>query len=279
MYRRLNLIQRQKGMTLVELLVGLTIGLIVIGVATAALLTSHRLGGTVSDATTMQQAASYAFRVIGAQVRQAGSIELNLHPNLSFATPSNSFAAMQPVAFDAPDPSGSRPTFNSRADTVFGTNEPALTVGYQNYVESVTSDADAESLLRDCLGQNPGKADPVTAPVLSSTFKHSAAKNELQCIGTGNTEPIIGNVTGFQIRYIIQPARSTTLQYVSDPGSISKWETISAVEVCLELTGTEIISGIDGETDTYTDCTGQFAKYNNRIKRVFRNVYQLRSRS
>nr|WP_257645792.1 hypothetical protein [Ottowia beijingensis] len=71
-------------MTLIELMVGIALGLMVVAVATVALMSSRSVSGTISDASTMQQQASYAFSVIGRQVRQAGSVELNLNPNLSF---------------------------------------------------------------------------------------------------------------------------------------------------------------------------------------------------
>ena len=64
-------------------MIGLTIGLIVIGVAMGALLISRGVSGTVSDASGIQQQASYAMRVIGTQLRQAGSLRLNLSPNTS----------------------------------------------------------------------------------------------------------------------------------------------------------------------------------------------------
>ena len=69
---------QENGLTLVELLVGISIGLLVIGVATGALLASRGISGTVSDATNIQQQAAYAMRVIGQQVRQSGSLHLDV---------------------------------------------------------------------------------------------------------------------------------------------------------------------------------------------------------
>lgn len=66
----------QKGFTLLELMVGVAIGLLVVAVATAALMVSRGVSGTVSDASGIQQQAAYAMRVIGLQLRQAGSLYL-----------------------------------------------------------------------------------------------------------------------------------------------------------------------------------------------------------
>ena len=70
----------QRGVTLVELMVGIAIGLLVVAVATSALMVSRGISGTVSDASGLHQQAAHAMRVIGQQVRQAGSLYLNLNP-------------------------------------------------------------------------------------------------------------------------------------------------------------------------------------------------------
>ena len=68
----------QHGVTLIELLVGIVIGLLTVAVAMGALMVSRGVTGSVSDSSMLQQQASYAFRVIGQQLRQAGSLRLNL---------------------------------------------------------------------------------------------------------------------------------------------------------------------------------------------------------
>lgn len=88
----------QAGATLLELLVGITIGLLTVAVGIGALMISRGVSGTVSDASNMQQQAAYAFRVIGSQVRQAGTIQLSL--DATAFTPSETSYAMLPVAFD-----------------------------------------------------------------------------------------------------------------------------------------------------------------------------------
>lgn len=260
----------QKGVTLIELMVGIALGLMVVAVAIGALMASRGISGTVSEATSLQQQASYAFRVIGQQVRQAGSIELSLNPNIVAAASVND--AMAPVAFDPPDPSGSKPAFNKAASTVTGDMTPSFTIGYQNYTEVTTAGSTPTSLLRDCLGQNN------SPPVLSSTFKRNANKNELVCSGTSNNtaQPVIGNVTDFKIRYIKQNTGTTNIQNIQDVTTISSmdWPNVYAIEICLELSGTETTATSNA---TYIDCSGNSASYGDRLKMVFRNTYQIRS--
>ena len=255
---------RQQGVTLVELLVGIAIGLLVVAVAMGALMASRGISGTVSEATSLQQEAAYAFRVMGQQIRQAGGIELSLTPDITLdAASSTNDPAMTPVAFNAPD--GKNPQFNRALSTLSGDNTPSFTVGYQNYTEPTTT-ASAASMLRDCLGQNP------TAAVLTSKFQRNA-KNELVCTGAGSNtaQPIIGNVTDLKVRYVRQAA-TNDLQYLTAPPT--DWKNIYAVEICLELTGTE---STPTNGATYTDCNNAEASYGNHLKMVFRNLYQIRS--
>ena len=68
----------QRGISLVELMVGMAIGLMTVAVALGALMGSHQFSRSVSEVTHMQQQAAYAFRAISQQIRPAGGLELNL---------------------------------------------------------------------------------------------------------------------------------------------------------------------------------------------------------
>lgn len=267
-----------RGVTLIELLIGITVGLMVVAVAMVALLTSRGISGTVSEATAMQQQAAYAFRVISGQLRQGGSLELNLAPSIVPGADLN--LAMAPVAFDPPDPTGTKAQFDrgTRTLTGSGTTTPSFTVGYQNYMEAVTPAAApvTASLLRDCLGRNSVTSGVADNAVLTSTFARDANTNELVCTGAGSntSRAIIGNVTGMQVRYVAQTPGTTNLQYLSDPATVADWRNVYGVEVCLELSGTEQVST---QSATYTNCSGVATSYGNRLKMVFRNVFNIRS--
>ncbi len=267
-----------RGVSLIELLVGIALGLVVVAVAMASLMTSRGITGTVTEATAMQQQASYAFRVIGQQLRQAGSLELSLTPSIVPGADPNS--VMTPVAFDPPDPAGIRAEFDRGTSTVAGTgtSAPTFTVGYQNYVESVTAADDpvTASLLRDCLGKNEVTSGVPDAAVLASTFARDADANALVCAGTASDKrrPIISNVTDMRVRYLVQSPLTTNLQYIANPTNVGNWRNVYALEICLELSGTETVSTPDAE---YTNCSGTKTSYGDRLRMVFRNVYQIRS--
>lgn len=271
----------QRGVSLIELMVGIAIGLLVIAVAMAALMVSRGVSGTVSDASSIQQQAAYAMRVISLQLRQAGSLQLNLDPG---ATPAPE-PYLVPVAFVTVIPPASGPfdSFDPAINTLSGTATPVtLTMGYRRYTEPVFTNAAAQALSRNCLG---GPADGSTNERLESTFQLNGS--ELQCNGNGaGAQPIVQNVANFQVRYLLQDNLTTpgfpTIRFV-DVSGVTNWAQVQAVEVCLVLYGIEPIDLPTGSN--YTDCDGATAvdmstltgARARRMHMVFRNVYQLRS--
>lgn len=283
----------QRGVTLLELLVGITIGLLTIAVAMGALMVSRGISGTVTDASDIQQQASHAFRVIGMQLRQSGSIKLKMSATKmeSDTTPA---LVGEPVAFETDFTDGTN-NFTLATDTLSGLDSPGageykLTTGYRNYTELVylakdpTKPLDPESVLRNCLGESG------TPTLIQSQFVLNTATNELRCAANGQVQPIVRNVANFQVRYLVQSAAGTgspNLRYVNAttvgaPGTPG-WAQVFAVEVCLVLYGIEKINLPAGSS--YTDCDGTTAinlttlaePRNRRVHMVFRNVYQLRS--
>lgn len=276
----------QRGVTLIELMVGITIGLLTIAVAMGALMVSRGISGTVSDASNIQQQAAYAIRVIGLQLRQAGSLRLNLDPGTSAAESSYLIAAAFETDYkDAGDES----TFSIKDNTLKGKKDPsdgeyALSVGYRNYKEPVFIDAAEQSLQRNCLGENGSNALVLSEFVLYAPT-NEPNKRELRCNGNGQAQPIIDHVANFQVRYLLQDNTSTpgnsTIKSV-DASNVTIWAQVQAIEVCLVLYGNEAIDMPAGST--YTDCDGTAVNMTTltgaRSKRMhvaFRNIFQLRS--
>lgn len=277
----------QGGVTLIELLVGIAIGLLTIAVAMGALMVSRGVSGTVSDVSGIQQQAAYAMRVIGMQVRQAGSLRLNLNPGTSTAVD----PYLAAVAFETTIPPASSPfeSFDPAQNTINGTASPvSLTLGFRRYTEPVFIDSTEQSLSRNCLG---GPADGPTTPDVRLESVFALNGSELRCSGNGAAaQPIVQNVANFQVLYKLQDTTTTpgitTIKSV-DASGITNWAQVQAVEVCLVLYGDEPIDLPTGSN--YTDCedaTGYRATVdmstlggsrNKRMHVAFRNTFQLRS--
>jgi type IV pilus assembly protein PilW len=272
----------QSGATLIELMVGITIGLLTVAVATGALMVSRTVSGTVTDASQLQQQASYAFRVLGQQLRQAGSMRLNLAANkaegetidpadvVAFAPDQN----MQPAFPGGP---ASTPAVSGK-DTPSG-SEYALSAAYQNYAEkSFTASADI-SFFRDCSGAG---SSPASTPIIQSNFVLKSG--ELYC----GAQPVLRNVADFQVRYLVQSDAAVgtpKIQAASAAAASANWFQVFGVEVCLVLYGDEVIDmpagseyvGCDGKKVNMSSSGSLDSSRKNRMHMSFRNVYQLRS--
>jgi type IV pilus assembly protein PilW len=286
----------QRGVTLMELMVGSAIGLLVVAVVMGDLLVSRSISGTVSDVTGIQQQAAHAMRIIGQQVRQAGSLKLNLDATAADDTlPADVLA---PVAFETTAPaSGASLSFNPATDTLSGVDTPnvTLTTGSRRYAEDLTGSAAAAFQMRNCLG---GPIDSSPDQLLQSTFTFNTATHSLACGGNNTAaspQPIAGNVAGFQVRYLLQQSNGAvspdpTIQYrtAAQLGSPDApgWARVQAVEICLVLYGDEAIDMPAGSA--YTNCDGKAidmtvaspalpAAEVRRMHIAFRNVFQLRS--
>ena len=280
----------QRGVTLIELMVGIAIGLLVVAVAMGALMVSRGVTGTVSDASGIQQQGAYAMRLFGQQLRQAGSLRLNRNPGTVVAAE----LYLAPVAFETKATSAT-PLYSFDAtkpeQIISGTAAPVtLVVGYRRYTEPTFISATDVSPSRNCLG---GPADSSNHERLESTFWVSS-KNELRCAGNPNPalaspptdtdgQPVLQNVANFQVRYLVQnnTAGNPTLSQV-DASGVTNWAKVQAVEVCLVLYGAEAMDLPAGSN--YTDCDGTAVDMSTltgaRARRMhvpFRNVFQLRS--
>ena len=276
-------IRTQRGVTLLELMVGIVIGLLVVAVAMGALMLSRNVSGTVSDASGIQQQAAYAIRTIGQQLRQAGSLYLNLDPTNTLVNDST-LAAATPVAFET-----KTENFDPSTNTLSGqssTNSATLTVGYRRYTEDVFGSTDAQSLERNCLG---GPKDDSTEQIVKSVFTFTRGDSTLRCNGNDTTDqPILQNVADFQVRYLQQSdgaAGNTKIQYITadtlGDATSGNWSKVQAVEICMVLYGDEVMDIPSGSK--YTDCNGQKVNFPTtgtaarRMHLTFRNVFQLRS--
>lgn len=250
----------QAGLTLIELMIGLAVGLLVVAVATVSLLGSRSVTGAVSDISGIQQQAAYAMRTFGTQLRQAGSLYLDLGLDADGEGEITSATAFQ---------------LRGSTDTAIAENNGSVTIRFTGYEEPTF--ANAGPISRNCLGA-PGSIPAGTTASIESIFTLNGT--DLRC----NDQPIAQNVAAFQVRYLLQGTDQDdpTMLYTNSAG-VADWNRVQGVEVCLVLFGTERIDLPAGAS--YTGCDGSTAvnittlaaPRTNRMHYVFRNVFQLRS--
>lgn len=267
-------------MTLIELMVGITIGLLVVAIAATALMVSRGVTGTVSDASGIQQQAAYAMRVMGTQLRQAGSLFLNPNPTGIAVASAESF--LQPVAFEtsAQDPANVGLPFNPALNTISATST-SITSGFRRYKDMLYGSATEQSLMRNCLG---GPTDANADLIVQSAFQFDAATAQLLCNGNNlGAQPIVQNVAEFQVRYLVQDNSVVGFPSIKNTTTVpTNWSQVQAIEVCMVLYGNERIgmpagSEYTGCNDGKVDMSTLTGVRERRMHMRFKNVFQLRS--
>lgn len=264
-------------------MVGIAIGLLVVAVAMVALMASRGISGTVSDASQLQQQGAYAMRVIGSQLRQAGSLYLNPDPTSA----GMAISPMSAVAFEtntrAADGSVD-PTYDfDQSDTINNGTDTEINTAFRRYKDRVFMDTNEISLSRNCMGL-PSDTD-TNYKKLASTVSLDSVKLNLMCKGNGGDAPMVGNIAELQFTYMEQSfdGMGSVIQLFK-AADVTNWRRVQGVQVCLVMYGTEAIDMPSGSK--YTDCSGNevdmttlSGNRKNRLHLLLRNTYQLRSQA
>lgn len=255
-------LRAQAGVTLVELMVGVTIGLLVTAAALGTLAYNRVSSTLISDTISLQQDASTFMRMLGRQLKPAGAV-----PAVDSPTAVEKFEFQIGytglAAAGAPIPISIRGTENGTRDQI--------EISYSNV-------ASISTLLSDCLGQSH---DAATVPEIVSTFRSenddgTTNGGSILCQGSSagaTPEPILNNVEELQFWYAVRDAAGNVRYFQAD--AVADWAVVEAVQVCIRLIGTSSNNPTTGVAST--GCTGQAVPDDRRIRRVFRQVFTLRN--
>lgn len=277
----------QKGVTLMELMIGLAIGLLITAVALGALMISRTISGSVSDVSALQQQASYTHRVISQQLRQTSSVYLNPDPANNASND-----VLSAVAFEIATTNATPVNSFNYQTTLVGDSTSFTTVSRRHRDQVFFGDGGTSSvkatdfLTRNCIGS---PANTNTSDRIESIF--TFADGNLRCGGNGsNNQPITQNIAQFQVNYLLQSVIAGTgssIQYragsaMPNDASNALWRDVQGVQICFVLYGTEVVQMPAGSS--YIDCDGTSidmtaldSPRRNRIHMLFRNTFQLRS--
>jgi len=279
-------VYRQRGISLIELMIGLVVGLLVVAVASGTLVVSRKVAGTVSDVSEIQQQGTYIMRLLGQQIRQAGELRLVLYIDDISPVSAAREDSFKPVGLldeakrFEPEISGGLYGVKEEVD-----NQPIL--GFVNADDALAGTLHRQNEERmwmaNCMG-----IDTRGGPILS---RFLLSGTDLKCNdGSGSSDqPIAGNVADFKTLYSIeekgQDGKFKAIKYRKSTGmSDNDWRKVRSVEVCMTLFGSEPIEMSDDAS--YMDCDGKKVEYKNipdvelrkRMHMTFRNVFQLRSK-
>ncbi len=246
---------RQAGVSLLELLIGITIGLLVVVAAVGSLVFTRTSSLSVDDSSRLQQDATNTFRILGHHIRQSGARRI-VNPlagnaNVEFNSAYGGFGTnpntSSPLVLQGTDGAGSAP------DTL-----------------QVSYDTDPVLQSMDCIG-----APTLVANNISSTF--SVVGNELRCLGSGSATQfaLLQGVEDFQVLYGLRTGDN--LQYLTATAITASvpapWDRVETVQVCLRLVGE--LGNTPGAD--VAGCNGENVANDGRIRRVFFRVFKVRN--
>lgn len=268
---------RQKGISIVELLVGMAIGLLVLVAAVGSLVYTRVSSTVVGDSSRLQQDASTAFRIIGHQIRQSGARRVigELGGNVEF----NSQYVGAPVPYDTATATGTSVLVGGTD----GANDApdTLQISYDTAaIIPANPDIPANSWPNqnnDCIGERTAfhEDTPSFPNTVFSVFAVNA-NQELTCDGSGPTDGAIALVQGvedFQVWYGARNTGNDQLTYQSSPTPPTANHQIETVMVCLRMAGQA--TGNPGANTT--GCNGQVIADDGRIRRTFFRVFNMRN--
>ena len=260
----------QRGFSLVELMVGLTIGLFVVLAAVGSLVYTQATATIVGDSARIQQTADSVFRNLGFHVAQAGALSIEPETGSSpvirfsnvytgFNTTTTGAAAGQIFSIHGVDGGATAP------DT--------LRVSYQDNM--LASDTNADKIafgVRDCLGNRPPSSTKVDN-------QFSVTGTDLLCLGAANSTPaqsIANGVEDFQVTYGVLTLNGGVdqIRYYT-ANNIVDWTQIQAVTICLQLIGENRGNPQPGLTTT--GCRGQTVTNDGLLRRVFWRTFAIRN--
>ena len=244
-------LRRQAGFSLVELMVGITVGLLVVVAAIGSLAFTQASSKVVVDSAGLQQKADAIFRNIASHVEQAGAFYVEQAGDPAKIIFSAGFTGFNKTGFYIQGKEGA----SNAPDT--------LQVSYQN---------DGTGNLRDCMG-NP------LAGTGNFDNEFYVDNGNLMCKGADakvDAQSIADGIEDFQVTYGVQTFVGTVPQYqYYRYDQVLDWRFIHAVQICLQLAGDT--QGNPRVGPAFKGCRDQDIANDGKIRRLFRRTFSIRN--
>lgn len=277
--RRSAVPSRVRGVTLIELMISLVIGIVVIGAVLISYIGSGQTSRRQAAYAEMNENAQIALSILRSDLLLAGYAQSMRVVNTSGVKTLGKTFATNPI-LGCGLGFVSENTVAAAACAPTGTGTPAIEISYEaDLTNSVPTSGNFPS---DCLGnslQYVAQTSTVGANTvtyyethnryyLATTGTGSAARTELHCASAAKTsggaaiagQPLVDNVEAMQIWYGEAGAAGSRqiVRYVAAaPAVVIDWQNIISVRICLLMRSSEpVLSGEDTALglDKYLDC-------------------------
>jgi len=268
--------------SLVELLVGIAIGLMVVLAATGTLVLNRNSANTISDMAAVTAQGSNALRQMAYTLRQSGAVESTATPDT--ASLSNSEQSFDLASFGSLPPGAGfvHPVTGNTMGIINGRNN--LSANGMVYDElTFIFGSKGQDVSRDCLGN---QVAAVNADLPNRFFLQTEGagaisdtnRPNLMCQGlaANPAQPVARNVEDLQLQYLVDQGATQQWRDAAQVQTADAWNQVIAVELCVLIRG-EINHGAI-LTGTYTNCNGVVTAHDRFWRVAMRQTVQLRNR-
>lgn len=281
-------LRTQLGLTLIELMISMVIGLVLVLFVGTLFLTSKASFRLNDDNARLQEDASYALNLIGRNLMQAGYGNVVSSTTTDFTNPDGTAAqGLKGCDNGFKSPIAAPIDFDCAT-----TGNPSMQISYR-VEDAYDADTGAGA---DCNGQNASKEPGILAKgiVVNRFFlsiKAGDTAPSLYCNGNGGTvagtvsQPVLGGVEGMTVLYGADTNGTFTPdQYLNAAGvealplsatNKKDWNQVVSVQVCLLVSSA---NNVTNGNHSYVDCAGAAqTATDNKLRRAFTKVFTLRN--
>lgn len=298
----------QRGVTLIELMISITIGVVLLGAILAVYSATSSTGRQSETATRMSEDAAVAMNYMANYIRMTGYSVPRQNAAENTATVGTATLALNDSNFDVNstsirgcDKGFSNPTVSQTTSLTCasGTATAAIAVKFEGDAFNTAPTATPTVNPTDCLNQGVA-ANSVSAydsttnySMIEARFYVKTGTNsgvpELYCGGNGaagfTPQPIMQYVEGLGLTYGVADDGSSRLvtSYLTAagvdalPGTVDqKWKRVVNVKICVLMRSE---SPDQNGAASYIDCAGNVVAPTDRfMRRAFRSVVTIRNR-
>lgn len=279
----------QRGMSLIEILVSLVIGLVVVGAVLVNYSSTGLTGARNAAVGQMTEDAQLAFSLIARDLQMAGYSEptaiappavpgqpstfARKYSGRSVFACANNFANAQAALAAA--------TYEDNTTCAAGAGSHSVVANFQATKDNTI--VNAANVPTDCLGN---ALTPVAGGFYMSSNRYYVANSasgrpELHCAAPGQAgQPLIENVHTMRIWLGEANAASprNAVRYVT-PDLVGDWGRVVSARICVLMRSAEPVLTSE-DTDQYLDCTGTAATSpDRRLYRAFFSTVSFRNKT
>ena len=240
----------QRGYTLPELLIGLSLGLLVIAAATASYATSTQTWRAMAAADAVHANAHAALRNIREQTLMAGA---------TYLTAGNPIEGRVTVEMSPAEDVGQAALAGVNGSKYV----ESLTLGHWHALDAV-----------DCQGNTDSNH-----PSVRNDYKLNTNK-ELSCkdlnLSNSTYQALAEGIEDFQLRYAQANPSAHTLQWKT-ANQVSDMTQVLAIEVCLRVASINTVHNTKPNANL-KGCQDETLPADGRVRRTFKRVISLRNR-